>query len=500
MLIWDDLLNPTRFSQYFDRQKAEDAPIAPTYATEQFRLPAERDHDRILFSAPLRRMGDKTQVFPLDSIESIHNRLTHSHEVANLARSLGIELAVTLRDELPENALRVIPAMLAAAGLAHDIGNPPFGHQGERAIRFWFERNSKALFKPKHGMTDAEVKDIRKLRAQHRKDFLLFEGNAQTLRILTKLQVIGDDLGLNLTFGTLASLMKYIVPSHKTNKKRPACKKFGYFLSETDVADTIRKETGLNGITRHPLALIMEACDDIAYSVIDAEDSVKKSLVSFNDLLAWLDNYRRQKAKKDEALLYIGEVCKWEYDALAAQDILPGELNDVATQKFRVRAIHVLIAAVAKAFRDQYCTIMQGAFEGELIEVSEAANLCRALKDFNEQNAFSHRSVLEIELDGYNVINELMDFFWTGITERDKYFEVGGRRKTPFASYVYSRLSRNYRRVFEGSVNQQRPEQGLLVRYKEMQLMTDMISGMTDRFCLDLRRDLRQHYRQMRSL
>ena len=500
MLLWKNLLNSSRFSQYFYRQKAAEAPLAPDYAREQFRLPAERDHDRILFSAPLRRMGDKTQVFPLDSIESIHNRLTHSHEVANLARSLGLELAVTLSDELPENAIRIIPATLAAAGLAHDIGNPPFGHQGEKAIRSWFERNSSAIFKPKPGLCDSATRDISTLTTQHKEDFLLFEGNAQMLRVLTKLQVIGDDLGLNLTFGTLASLMKYIGPSHELDENNHALKKVGYFLSETDVAETVRAQTGLGTGVRHPLALIMEACDDIAYSVIDAEDSVKKNLVSFNDLLAWIDSYRRQNAKDDDALLYICQVCKWEYNTLATQDILPSELNDVATQKFRVHAVHVLIAAVAKAFREKYDAIMAGDFEGELLEASQAANLCQALKDFNRQNAFSHRTVLEIELDGYNIINELMDFLWIGITDRPSYFEVSGRRSSPFASYVYSRLSRNYRRVFEGSINRYRPDQSLPVRYREMQLLTDMISGMTDRFCLDLHNELQQYYKEMRRL
>ena len=498
MLQWESLLNPTRFSEHLDRPKAGGAPKEPKFAAGQFRLPAERDHDRILFSAPLRRMGDKTQVFPLDSIESVHNRLTHSHEVANLARSLGVELAVTLADKLPDKAFRVIPAMLGAAGLAHDIGNPPFGHQGELAIRSWFERNRNTLFKKTTEMCCAMANDVGKLKPQHKKDFLLFEGNAQTLRVLTKLQVIVDDLGLNLSFGTLASLMKYVAASHEIDKDKQALKKVGYFFSETDVAQTVRTETGLSLAVRHPFALVMEACDDIAYSVIDAEDSVKKNLVSFNDLLSWLDNYRQQNAKQDETLEYICKMCKWEYETLAAQEILPSELNDVVTQKFRVHAIHVLIAAVADAFREAYGNIMAGGFDGELLEVSKAANLCRALKDFNRQNAFSHRTVLEIELDGYNVINQLMDFFWIGITERENFLEVDSRRKTPFAAYVYSRMSRNYRRLFEGKIRRYRPKQDLPIRYRELQLLTDMISGMTDRFCLDLHRDLTRYHREMK--
>ena len=140
MLDWKLLLCEERFAGLLNRPKAKDMPAEPSFVKGHSRLPQERDHDRILFSTPFRRMGDKTQVFPLESIESIRTRLTHSYEVANLARSLGIEIVVLLKDQLPEHALRSIPATLAAVGLAHDIGNPPFGHQGENAIRAWFKR------------------------------------------------------------------------------------------------------------------------------------------------------------------------------------------------------------------------------------------------------------------------------------------------------------------------------------------------------------------------
>ena len=500
MLQWESLLNSHRFSELYRRCKPENEPDPPEYAKGQFRIPAERDHDRVLFSTPLRRMGDKTQVFPLDSIESIHTRLTHSYEVANLARSIGLQLSVHLHDHFPSDAMRSIPATLAAVGLAHDIGNPPFGHQGEEAIRSWFRRNSEKLFEPQPGTCDEMRKDVSALNSQHRNDFLKFEGNAQTLRLMTKLQVIGDDLGLNLTFGTLASLMKYVASSTQTDSDEPACKKVGYFASEAQVASAIRSQTGLHYPVRHPLSLVMEACDDIAYSVIDAEDSIKKNIVSFNDLVAWLDSYRRQHANDDQALTYIYDVAKWEFESLAKQDILPGELNDVATQKFRVRSIHVMVAAVVKAFQDNYSKIMASDFDGELLRVSTASDLCQALKKFGKQHAYTHRSVLEIELDGSNVINDLMNFLWRGITAREKYAQLDSRRITPFAAYAYSRISRNYRRIFEGNVRQYRPAEALPVRYKEMQLLTDMISGMTDGFCIDLHRELTRYHKEMHDL
>lgn len=497
MADWSQLLFAKRFGDLLDRPKPDGKPKGPDFAEGQFRLPQERDHDRILFSTPFRRMGDKTQVFPLESIESIRTRLTHSYEVANLARSLGVEIAVSLKDKLPEDAARSIPTTLAAVGLAHDIGNPPFGHQGENAIRAWFKRNSNLLFKPSNSDGPEIEEDVSRLTEQHRNDFLQFEGNAQTLRVLTKLQVIGDDLGLNLTLGTLAALMKYVASSDKIDKDKQARKKVGFFASEHSLVDRVRSEVGLEGDARHPLALVMEACDDIAYSVLDAEDAIKKGLASLNDLLASLGYHPDGEDQLDPVVSHLCELSRWEYDVLRRQKLHPSELQDVATQKFRVHAIHLMVSAVAQAFKDNYQEIVNGNFDGELIKVSQAAALCDALKDFDRQNAFSHKTVLEIELNGYNTLNRLMDFLWIGISERKDYKNLDSKRTSPFSAYVYSRISKNYRRIFEGKVDQYHPDAGLPIRYKEMQLLTDMVSGMTDQFCIDLHDDFLKHYRKM---
>ena len=312
MLEWPQLLSNKRFDNLLDRSKPKDRPEGPEFAQGQFRLPQERDHDRILFSTPFRRMGDKTQVFPLESIESIRTRLTHSYEVANLARSLGVQIAESLPNP-PEHALRAIPATLAAVGLAHDIGNPPFGHQGEKAICSWFKLNKNTLFEPPTAPEEEAIAtDIQNLTSQHKEDFLNFDGNAQTLRLLTKLQVIGDDLGLNLTLGTLAALMKYVAGSDNIDTEKQSRKKVGYFASELSLVERIRKEVGLTNDARHPLALVMEACDDIAYSVLDAEDSIKKGLVSFNDLVAGLNIQPDGSGTLDPVISHLRELIDWE--------------------------------------------------------------------------------------------------------------------------------------------------------------------------------------------
>jgi dGTPase len=499
MADWSKFLTEMRFGDLLGREKPSGIPTEePDFAKTQFRLPQERDHDRILFSTPFRRMGDKTQVFPLESIESIRTRLTHSYEVANLARSMGIEIAVSLKDKLPNNALRAIPATLAAVGLGHDIGNPPFGHQGENAIRAWFKRNSRVLFEKSDNTRFEEMNnDVCRLNEQHKNDFLLFEGNAQTLRVLTKLQVIGDDLGLNLTLGTLAALMKYISQSDQIDKKIAARKKVGFFASEQHLVTIIREKVGLVGDARHPLALLMEACDDIAYSVLDAEDAIKKGITSLNDLLASLKHNPSGEDKLDSVIEYICNLSMKEYRELRMQKLHPSELQDVATQKFRVLAIHLMVSAVVTAFKEHYQDIIDGKFEGDLVSFSQANALCEALKSFDRHNAFSHRSVLEIELNGFNTLNRLMDFLWIGISERKRYGELGSERNSPFAAYVYSRISKNYRRIFEGQVRKYHTDEGLPIRYKEMQLLTDMVSGMTDQYCLDLHDDFLKHYREM---
>ncbi|MGJ8530460.1 dGTP triphosphohydrolase, partial [Maritalea sp.] len=190
------------------------------------RTEIERDYDRILFSAPIRRLADKTQVFPLDKNDSVRNRLTHSHEVSNLARSIGVAL-VHGETGVPtgEGTKRDLPSMLAAVGLAHDVGNPPFGHQGEYAISSWFQKNENKALNFSEAVAQGKISEEDSKRMKE--DYLNFEGNAQALRILTKLQILNDDFGLNVSCGTLGALMKYPVTSDRVDKTHVATKKFG---------------------------------------------------------------------------------------------------------------------------------------------------------------------------------------------------------------------------------------------------------------------------------
>jgi dGTPase len=460
------LLNQAR------RKKESSGEIASS--NDESRTEIERDHDRILFSTPVRRLADKTQVFPLDKNDSVRTRLTHSHEVSNLARSIGTVLAFkhNIAADTP-NAKRNLPAICAAIGLVHDLGNPPFGHQGESAIQSWFRDHKNAVLGP----LAAEP-------AQLSQDFLKFEGNAQGFRLVTRLQLLNDNFGLDLTYATLAAMMKYPTSSDKLASGSVATKKHGFFASEQQIAETVLKKTGLSLSWRHPLAYVMEACDDIAYVVLDAEDAVKKGLASVSDLYAFL----RHHGKGDQMTQKVVEESEKKHrEYRESGDLSPAELNDVSMQRFRVFAIGELVNSATDTFVENHTLFRTEPSKLSLIAHSKGEVLRATLKDFAFRHAYQHRTVLRVELQGYNVIRGLMDMFWAAIVDREKAEDVRSRRNCPFTRFVYGKISENYRRVFESPPTEIAK---LPVRYRECLLLTDMISGMTDSFAVDLHREL----------
>lgn len=248
----------------------------------------QQDYDRILFSTPVRRLADKTQVWPMDENDGVRTRLTHSHEVANLARSIGTRVFRRAEGSFCKASLNeTVQPMLSAIGLAHDLGNPPFGHQGETAIGNWFKVRQAWIFTRACAEEGADTLE-QCVPESLWPEFTKFDGNPQSLRLLAKLQTHHARVGLDLTAATLAAALKYPVHVTNRNKARAQAKKSGYFESERDVIEWIRSETGLEEGQRHPLTWIMEACDDIAYSVLDVDDLLKKSVLSPDDVLVAL--------------------------------------------------------------------------------------------------------------------------------------------------------------------------------------------------------------------
>jgi len=342
---------------------------------------------------------------------------------------------------------RTVPALLAAIGLAHDLGNPPFGHQGEVAIQRWFARNrSRVAVGP---------------------DFLRFGGNCQTFRLLTRLQILSDEYGLNLTYATLAGLMKYPVFSDSDALDRFG--KFGIFVSERDIAEDVWKHTGLSEGVRHPLAYVMEACDDIAYSVIDAEDIVKKNYASFNDLIDFLQS-NDDVVTRDVVASVLKKNREFKQHSLSSS-----ELSDLSMQMFRVKAIAEMVKSATTAFVRNIHRIMSADLPSrfELLEDSDSGPLCRALKEFDERHGFKNPAVLRLELQGDNYISEVMDMLWIGID--------GHEKRDPFARYAYGRTSENYRRIYDNSPGDIEDKAHLLC---------DAISGMMEGFLVSLHSEL----------
>jgi dGTPase len=277
------------------------------------------------------------------------------------------------------------------------------------------------------------------------------------VRLLTRLQIISDDFGLNITYATLAALMKYPVPSDKIDKTIQSRKKFNFFQSE--------------------------ACDDVAYSVLDLEDAAKKGLISVHDLIASLSYAKDPTQAADQRIQQICDKSKERETEYRAFDLSGPELSDICMQMLRVQAIGIMVNDVIEAYVAQSEAIMSGQFQGELLAVSKSSKLLAAFKAFARKHVYSHRSVIEVELEGHRTIHALMDDLWRAIVNRGSADFTKTRDAPPYDAYVYSRISENYRRVAQRS---QMP-----MRYRELQLMTDMISGMTDSFAVNIRRELR---------
>lgn len=447
---------------------------APSEEPGNHRAEFERDYDRLLFSSAVRRMADKTQVFPLEKHASVRNRLTHSHEVSNLARSIGNRLVRRHESLFPDQDVRgAVPVILAATGLAHDLGNPPFGHRGEEAIRMWFEKNPDVF----------HASGSNCLSTDQQQDFLQFEGNAQTLRLLGCLQVSSGGYGLDLTAATLAAIMKYTSPAARSGKERAkgnaALKKPGYASSEQAMVDWIRSETGLKEGQRHPLTWIMESCDDIAYSVLDVEDAIKKSIVSPEDAIHHLS-----RTCPD-----LGELwAKLKADFLKCEgDAPPARAREIKSTYLRTRLIEHFITFVSDRFAANYDAIASFEHKTALLEPdSQTGRLYEQLKDFARRHAYNHPNVLRKELEGAQALSQLMDWIWQAIASREKVEIADSRRKGPLATYVYSLISDNYKWEFEKGQN---PEK-LPIRYRELRLLADMMSGMTDNYVMELHENL----------
>jgi len=442
----------------------------------------QKDYHRIIGSASFRRLQDKTQVFPLDRGDFVRTRLTHSLEVSSFAKSLGQMIFRNILQykkdsELQESDIEKICSILECAGLVHDIGNPPFGHFGEDYVRDWFRRNL-----PKMEFDGKKLDEL--LTPQMMGDLCNFEGNAQALRLLTKLHFLVDGNGMNLTYPLLNTIIKYPVPSTGINKKSGNIKdkKMGYYYADREIFEDIVNSTGALDC-RHPLAFILEAADDIAYKTADTEDAVKKGFISYSQLLYELKNtYMDKCADEGEREEYRRAVEKLEsYYAQALENGLSSPEQN-AVQRWIIYVQGVLLRCAAYGFTSNYSAIMEGTFPKEIIAVSHGNALAYALGDMAYRFVFKSKEIYKLEVAAGEIYEFLLDKFTRAAVLYDTELE-----SSAIEQRVMRLISENYIRAYKVSVEGKSEAEKLYLR---LMLVTDYICGMTDGYARKLYREL----------
>lgn len=468
---WEQLLCEKRKSKFKSKNNKD------------LRNEFQKDYHRIICSASFRRLQDKTQVFPLDKSDFVRTRLTHSIEVSSFAKSLGQTAFQYLIDnnidkELTPEIKNKICSILECAGLLHDIGNPPFGHFGEDSIRNWFESNlTKFEFS---GNTLDEYLDI-----QMKNDLLHFEGNAQALRLLTKLHYLVDENGMHLTYALLNTLIKYPVSSCKIDKYNGniKTKKMGYYFAEQKLFSDITSSTGAVDC-RYPLTYLLEAADDIAYRTADIEDAVKKGYLTYHQLLEQLkrEDYKGICADEKELECYNDAIRQLEekYEKARKNGVADPELN--AVQNWVINIQGFLINCATYGFTKNYHKIMNGTFTEEILKVSYGNALSNTLGKIAYNYVFRSKEILKIEITAGNIINFLLDKFIPAAIHYDTTIKL-----TSMEDRLISIISENYRQIYTIYSKDKSNKEKLYLR---LLLVTDYVCGMTDSYAKRIYQEL----------
>ena len=431
---WKQLISNKRLGQEYRHAKRHDD-----------RTEFKRDYDRLIFSAPFRRLQNKTQVFPLPGSIFVHNRLTHSLEVASVGMSLGNDVATQLtrrHPELQDTMFGQIGQIVSTACLAHDLGNPPFGHSGEKAIQTFFTEGPGT--KLQEEVTPAFWSDI-----TH------FEGNANAFRLLTHQFCGRRPGGFVMTYSTLASIVKYPFASSAAGKKG----KFGFFESERENYQRIADEMGIIRLSgpdeplryvRHPLVYLVEAADDICYEIMDLEDAHKLKILSFEEterlLLGFFDEMGKNRI---------------------LQRIEEEQVTDPNEKVVYMRAcvISLLENECVNTFIENEERLLAGTFTGSLIDnisplPREAYKKCA---DLSVERIYKSKPVLDVELSGYKIMETLMQQMVRAVINPDRYY----------SQQLIGRVSSQY------DIHAQDLETRIMA-------VIDYISGMTDVYALDV--------------
>jgi len=439
---WDKLLNDTRLGGR-----------APK--SELGRSPFHSDHDKVIFSGAFRRLARKTQVHPLATNDHVHNRLTHSLEVACLGRTLGMRVGQELlnRKLIPDtHSASDIGDIVQTACLAHDIGNPPFGHTGEEAIRHWFSN-------------DAGAKLIEHLPFNEATDFRRFEGNAQGFRVLTTSEYHPYEGGMRLTYASLGAFIKYPwLADDALNKQRPMEKKYGVYQSELGLFEEVADATGLLKLgegwrCRHPLAHLMEISDDFCYAILDLEDGVEMGIIEwdkvFEILVMVLDGSQINQIHKDIKGMKVGR----------------------RLSLIRGKVISAFVDAGAAAFMRNHNEIMTGKVNGILDLCEKNVRDCvSAAKNLARDEIFQHPRKVELEIGAYSTLSTLLNVSCAAALDYVRRGDANDSKTRRVVDLLGLDLS-----VLDASSGVSR-EYGIIMQ------VLDYVSGMTDNYAMHLAR------------
>jgi len=437
----------------------------------------ENDYDTIICSTLFRRLQDKAQVFPLDDDDYVRTRLTHSLEVSAIGKKIGEYVFYKLRKQkmdrwFEEHTEKEFSDVLLCAGLVHDIGNPPFGHFGEYAIREWFIKNLKYL-----SLGEKKVVDI--LSDWQQQDLYSFEGNAQSLRLLSKTPYLGRKQGFNLSYKVLGTIIKYPISSADLKYNNPKhYKKIGYNYSEWELFQDINLSMGLNG-SRHPLSYLLEAADDIAYRTSDLEDAMVKKVINFSQIMGAFQEDKKEELLWDEAKIYLSKLQEIYQEELLTDEKKP-ELTSI--QRWNRYIQEVMIQDAGNAFIRHYKDIMEGDFNGELFDNSISGCIIDTIAKLSERFIYTSSIKTRTELFGRRVIDSLLTQFMPAAivysTEEETTFIE--KRTIDTVSEFYKAM---YHSESYGKSEQER-------LYLRILMITDYISGMTDNYAKKLYREL----------
>lgn len=469
----------------------------------------ESDRGRIINSAAIRRLQQKTQVFPLERNSVVRTRLTHSMEVQQVGRYIVQTLFKEIKQKntnrqdsttIPFELQHSVESLVEMACLAHDVGNPPFGHFGEVAINRWF-----VDFFKQHPLSDLTDASSDNLVQQLTEDLTHFEGNAQGIRLIHSL------LQLNLTYSQIGSMLKYTRSASEPHHQIPSeyqylTKKPGYYYSEAELIKTLQSELKLQPYCRYFLSYIMEAADDISYCIADLEDAVEKKILTVSELYRLLDRFWQPKKAKDK-----GELS--DYDTLfeaVIQNAYAAYEDEQASSVFaerdfftrlRVNTIHHLVPYAVSRILEHETEIAAGSFNQALLEKGESAEfyLLNGFKTVARENVFNHPQIESMMLQGFKVITGLFDLYAPLLKIKCDDFialikeELKQSNDFLTESLLIHRLSSKYRRVYLDAVRNIKGDLNhyiLLEYYYRVRLIQDYISGMTDHFAYDEYRSL----------